>query len=190
MTRNFSNDTPFAARFSRNTMQLKYAETTKNCDGILYQNGYLYVSSGTRGGSFQILKCGEGAPQLLSELNGLGALRQLAISADLIDGRVRVAMTARESGVYIVDATDAANPFICCHYDTVEFATGIAFVGSILAICCRSFGVELLSVENPTSPRHISTVRAGEVQSIFIENGILYTGSWGEMQVKIGRAHV
>ena len=33
--------------------------------------------------------------------------------------------------------------------------------------------------------RNLSTVRAGEVQSIFIENGILYTGSWGEMQVNM-----
>lgn len=184
MNPNYDSSVPFPPKLAQKSMKLHYTEFAGGND-IVYANGYLYLISSAKGGSLRILRCTEGDVQLLSELNGLGNMRQIEISADAAPGRVLVAATARECGMYLIDATDPLNPFICCHYNTVEFATGVTFGGSVIAIGCRSFGVELLDVEDPSCPRHISTIRAGEVQSVFIENGILYTGSWWEKQVNL-----
>ena len=68
-------------------------------------------------------------------------------------------------------------------HDTIEFATGICKSGDVLFVACRSFGVELIDVSDPTSPRHLSTVRTGEAQSVVERNGYLYAGVWASSEV-------
>ncbi|MBO7761808.1 MAG: hypothetical protein J6T24_03320 [Clostridia bacterium] len=153
--------------------------------GIAYANGFLYLISAEGGGSLRIFGCEGDAISPLGSLTGLGNMRQIRISTDAVPGRILAAVTARECGLYLLDVTAPEAPFIVCHYNSVEFATGVAFGGRYLAIACRSFGVELLDVSTPEAPRHVSSIRAGEVQSITVSGGVLYTGSWVERQVNI-----
>ncbi|MBQ2707458.1 MAG: hypothetical protein IJF67_04280, partial [Clostridia bacterium] len=129
---------------------------------IVYENGYLYLIATQKGGSLRILRTGEGEPVLLGELCGLGNMRQIEVSADAVPGRILAAMTARECGMYLVDVTNPEKPYVCCHYNSVEFATGVTFGDHYLAIGCRSFGVELVDIAVPEKPRHICYIRAGE----------------------------
>lgn len=115
-------------------------------------------------------------PRVLGTLDGLGNTRQIAVS----DGVAYVA--ARESGLFIVDVR-AAQPKLITHYDSIELATGVAVAGKVLFIAQRHFGVELVDVTDPAQPRHLSTIRTGEAQSVAYHNGFLYTGVWGTSEV-------
>ncbi len=144
--------------------------------------GLLCTIDPSNGGVFRIYDvAGENAdePRLLSELTGLGNCRQLALSGTL------AAVTARAFGVWLIGFADPEHPVLYCHYDSVELATGVTFYDRYLIIGCRNFGVEVVDVSNPFAPRHVSNIRAGEVQSVFVSDGLLYTGAWGEHQVNI-----
>ena len=156
--------------------------------GICFADGMLYMISAAEGGSLRVCTADGEKPELVGELTGLGTTRQIAVGR-LADGRRIAAITARDCGLYLIDVTNPAKPYICCHYDTVEFATGVAFSGQHLAIGCRSFGVEIIDIAIPEEPRHLSVIRAGEVQSVYIDNGILYTGSWVERQINVIDIH-
>ena len=152
---------------------------------IAYLDGRLYIISAADGGSFRVCTAAGTDSKVLGELHGLGNMRQIEVSASAVSGRMIAAVTARECGLYIIDATDPAAPYVCCHYDSVEFGTGVAFCGKYVAVGCRSYGVELIDISVPEKPRHVSVIRAGEVQSVCFAEGILYTGSWGERQVNV-----
>lgn len=145
-------------------------------------DGYLYTIGTSGGGSFGVFDIsGEHAdsPLPLGVLRGLGNTRQLEVSGSI------AAVTAREFGLYLIDVSDKSKPELLCHYDTVELATGVALYADYAFVGCRQFGVEAIDISDPASPRHVGNIRAGEVQSVFVSDGILYTGSWGEMQVNI-----
>ena len=69
------------------------------------------------------------------------------------------------------------------HYDTIEFATGLAISGDVLFVACRHYGVELVDVTDPVNPAHLSTVRVGEAQSVTARDGFLYAGVWASSEV-------
>lgn len=149
---------------------------------IDFFDGLLYIIDAKNGGCFRIVDP-EFPLKTVSEMKNLGNLRQIEVSS--ISGRKLAAITAREYGMYLIDVTNNVSPFVACHYDTVELATGIAFCGKYVFIACRNFGVEVIDISEPEHPRHVSVIRAGEVQSIKVQNGIMYTGSWGEGEVNI-----
>jgi hypothetical protein len=115
-------------------------------------------------------------PKVLGSLDGLGNTRQVAVA----DGVAYV--TARESGLFVVDVREAP-PKLITHYDSIELATGVAIAGRVLFIAERNFGVELVDVTDPKHPRHLSTIRTGEAQSIAYHDGMLYAGVWGTSEV-------
>ena len=174
---------PFPPHIENPQMELVHTGIPSG-SGIAYANGFLYLVSTEGGGSLRIFGCEGDTLTPLGSITGLGNLRQIKISATS-GGRVLAAVTARECGLYLIDVTDPERPSIACHYNSVEFATGIAFGGQYLAIGCRNFGVELIDIAIPEMPRHVCSIRAGEVQSMCIFDGILYTGSWIERQVNV-----
>ncbi|MDF1861639.1 MAG: hypothetical protein P1U87_15590, partial [Verrucomicrobiales bacterium] len=94
-----------------------------------------------------------------------------------------VYISSRQDGLFVVDARDSTAPRLLFHYDTIEFATGLALSGDILFVACRHYGVELVDVSNPAAPQHLSTIRTGEAQSVVARNGYLYAGVWGSSEV-------
>ncbi|MBM3889536.1 MAG: hypothetical protein FJ388_10460, partial [Verrucomicrobia bacterium] len=115
-------------------------------------------------------------PKVLGSLDGLGNTRQIAVA----DGVAYV--TARESGLFIVDVREA-QPKLVTHYDSIELATGVAIAGKVLFVAERNFGVELVDVTDAKHPRHLSTIRTGEAQSVAYHDGMLYVGVWGTSEV-------
>lgn len=70
-------------------------------------------------------------PRVLGALGGLGSVRQIVVAREV------AYITSREDGLFIVSVKDPAAPKLLCHYDTIEWATGVAFSGDVLFIACR-----------------------------------------------------
>ncbi len=79
------------------------------------------------------------SPQLIADCPFRGQGRQLAVA----DGVAYV--TARASGVYIIDVHDPRKPEMLCHYDCIELATGVEVHGDLLFIAQRQYGVEIVN---------------------------------------------
>ena len=178
---------PFPPHIEESHICLERTELSGG-NGICFADGMLYMISAAEGGSLRVCTTDGSKPKQVGELKGLGTTRQIEVG-QTADGRRIAAITARDCGLYLVDVSNPEKPYICCHYNTVEFATGVAFCGQHLAIGCRSFGVEIIDISVPENPRHLSVIRAGEVQSVYIDNGILYTGSWVERQINVIDIH-
>ena len=120
--------------------------------------------------------------ELLATYEGLGHTRQIETVGDV------AVISAREDGLWFFDVSQT-EPRLLCHYRTVEFATGVALYGNLALISCRHYGVEILDISDPTSPRYIGLVRVGEVQSATVWDGILFCGAWGQKKVVIVDIH-
>ncbi|MBB5033006.1 LVIVD repeat-containing protein [Prosthecobacter vanneervenii] len=120
-----------------------------------------------------------GKPALIGKLEGLGNTRQIAIS------RGHAFITSREDGMFIVDVREPSGPRLVHHYDTAELATAVAVSGDVAAVGNRFAGIELLDVSHPEQPRHLSTIRCGEVQSLVFHGTWLCAGTWSEKTVAV-----
>ena len=116
--------------------------------------------------------------EVVGRLPGLVSARQLAVA-----GNVAV-VTARESGVYVVDVATPTDPRLVSHYDPVEFATGVRMARPDLAILtCRHYGLEFVDLSQPDSPRFLSHLLVGEAQSVACVGTIAYAGVWFEKEL-------
>ena len=122
-------------------------------------------------------------PRLLSRVGGVGRLRQIVSRNGIVFG------AARETGVWVVDARDAANARVAARFDTVELATGLAIAGNVLFVSQRNNGVEFVDVSDFQRPAHIDIRKTPESQSVVYSNGWLYSGEWGMGGVTVFDAH-
>lgn len=118
-------------------------------------------------------------PKLLGSVGGIGTIRQMA----LWKGMVYIA--SRETGMWIVDARDAAAPKLLSRFDTVELATGISVCGNLVMLGQRQNGVEFIDVTDPLKPAHIRIEKTNESQSTIYRDGICYSGDWGAGEVTL-----
>jgi len=116
-------------------------------------------------------------PRPVGKLSGLGSVRQIAVQENT------AYITSRQDDLFLVDISIPENPVLLDHYDTVEFATGVAVSGDLLFVACRHYGVELIDVSDPQNPRHLSTIRTGEAQSITSRGNFLYVGVWASSEI-------
>ena len=146
------------------------------CMDVKAHNGRVYAiqrSSQFLGGRLCVLS---DDLALIGEFRGIGNARQIEIIGDV------AVITARENGLWLFDIS-LTEPRLLCHYQTVEYATGVALYGNLALVSCRQYGIQILDISDPTAPVHISIVRIGEIQSATVSDGILYGGAWGEMKV-------
>jgi hypothetical protein len=111
-------------------------------------------------------------PVWLSTLEGLGSSRQIVVQNSY------AYITARADGLYIVDVSDVKKPKLASHFDTVELATGIAVSGNLCLVANRHLGVEFIDVSDPAAPVFITSVLAGEAQSVCMDGSFVYVGDW------------
>ena len=123
-------------------------------------------------------------PQIVGILENLGNARQLEIQGNV------AYITAREDGLFCVDLSVPSNMRVLSHYDTLEYATGIAVSGNLAAISLRQYGIELIHVENPENPMFLSLLRTGEAQSLCMDGRHLYAGVWGTKELVISDIQV
>jgi hypothetical protein len=119
------------------------------------------------------------APVLKGIIGGLGRVRQVCVNNKI------AYVTAREDGLFLVDVALPEKMRILAQYDTIELATGVAVSGDVAFVACRQAGVELIDISISKYPRHLSTVRTGEAQSICVRDGVLYVGVWGSAELVI-----
>lgn len=115
---------------------------------------------------------------VVAEYIGIGNARQIEIVGNI------AVITAREDGIWLFDLSEE-KPLLLSHFQTVEFATGVALRGNLACISCRNYGVQLIDISDPKTPVHISLIRMGEVQSATVSGNILYCGVWGEQKVTV-----
>lgn len=115
---------------------------------------------------------------VVSEYIGIGNARQIEMVGNI------AVITARENGIWLFDLSEDT-PVLLSHFQTVEFATGVALRGNLACISCRNYGVQLIDISDPKTPVHISLIRMGEVQSATVSGNILYCGVWGEQKVTV-----
>lgn len=142
------------------------------CMDVRGCNGRVYAIQNKNGGRLCVLS--EGLV-LLCVYDGIGNARQIEIK----DGIAYI--TAREDGLWIFDLKNE-KPELLSHYRTIEFATGMTLYKNFAFVSCRQYGVEIIDVSTPQSPRYIGVVRIGEAQSACVYNDVLYGGVWGQMK--------
>ena len=112
------------------------------------------------------------SPVLTGSVPLLGNIRQMS----LYNGKLYV--TARETGTWIFDVSSPSSPTFIRRYDSVELATGLDVAGNCMFIGQRQNGVEFVDVSNPSVPQHIRLIDTDESQSVFYQDGYLYSGEW------------
>ena len=122
-------------------------------------------------------------PCLRSRVGGIGRLRQIVARDGIVYG------AARETGVWVVDARNAANAVVAARFDTVELATGLALAGNVLFVSQRNNGVEFVDVSDFRRPAHIDIRKTPESQSVAYSDGWLYSGEWGAGGVTVFDVH-
>lgn len=88
-------------------------------------------------------------------------------------------VATRESGFWIVDATDPHRPRIRSRFDCCELATGVDVAGNVAFLGQRQNGVEFIDVSDPDHPAHIAMRKTDESQSVKYRDGYVYSGDWG-----------
>ena len=118
--------------------------------------------------------------EVVGRLDGLVSARQLGVSGNI------AVVTARESGVYVVDVAVPTTPRLVAQYDPVEFATGVHMARPDLAILsCRHYGLEFVDLTRPERPRYLSHILVGEAQSVASVGTIAYAGVWFEKELVV-----
>lgn len=119
------------------------------------------------------------APRRLGAVGGFGEIRQIAAEK----GMAYVA--TRESGLWIVDASDPARPRVRSRFDCCELATGVDVAGDVVFLGQRQNGVEFIDVSDPDRPAHIAMRKTDESQSVKYRDGYLYSGDWGSGRLTV-----
>ena len=112
-------------------------------------------------------------PRLMGSCSGIGSVRQLTAE----NGIVYIA--TRETGLWIVDATDPFAPQVVTRFDAVELGTGIDVCGGVVMLGQRQYGVEFIDARDPAKPEHIRLEKTSESQSTCFYDGFCYSGDWG-----------
>ena len=100
----------------------------------------------------------------------------------------KLAVSARETGVWIFDASDPANLSLISRYDGIELSTGIDLAGDCIVVGERQTGVEFVDGRNLSKPEHIRVIKTPESQTVFYANGYLFSGEWAAGQVTVFNA--
>ncbi|MBO4340377.1 MAG: hypothetical protein J5835_02970 [Bacteroidales bacterium] len=147
----------------------------------LYLDGkILYVGSSSQVLAYDVttpLK-----PALIGSVSFTGAIRQMRV----YNGKLIA--SARETGVWVFDVSDPTNMSVITRYDGIELSTGIDVAGDCIFVGERQTGVEFVDARDITKPQHIRVIKTPESQSVFYQDGYLYSGEWAAGQVTIFNA--
>lgn len=148
----------------------------------LYINGKtLYVGSGGIIYAMDITNPME--PVMIGSVTFPGSVRQIT----WCNGKL--VASARETGVWVFDASDPAHMSLISRYDGIELSTGIDMAGDCIFVGERQTGVEFVDARNLSKPQHIRVIKTPESQTVFYQDGYLYSGEWAAGQVSIFDAH-
>lgn len=119
----------------------------------------------------------------LGNIGGMGTVRDMEFTQD----ETAVCITAREYGMYIVDVSVPEEPRIISHYDTLDYATGIAVRGNYCFVGSRFFGVEVVDISDLNNPKFVNSIGKNrrEYQDLFIDGQYLYVGVYENKSIDV-----
>ncbi len=108
-----------------------------------------------------------------------GSVRQLSVCNGTL------VASARETGVWVFDVNDPSNMSLLSRFDGIELSTGIDMAGDCIIVGERQTGVEFVDARNLSDPQHIRVLKTPESQTVFYQDGYVYSGEWGEGLVTV-----
>lgn len=140
----------------------------------------LYV--GAKGTIYAMDVSNPTSPKQVGSVSFPGSVRQMAACNG------KVVISARETGVWVFDATNPASMSLISRYDGTELSTGIDMAGDCIIVAERQTGVEFVDARNLSKPQHIRIIKTPESQTVFYADGYVYSGEWSTGQVSIFNA--
>lgn len=140
--------------------------------------GYLY-SVGE--GMLTVSKIGSDGTEVVSTLGGIGNVRHIEQRDDSL-----LAVASRETGVYLINIEDKANPYTVNYYDSLEVANDICFSGNYMFVAGRYFGVEIVDISDPVNPVYVTRiVNEKECFRCVVEGSYLFVSCGAARDVEI-----
>lgn len=121
-------------------------------------------------------------PKQIGSVTFPGSVRQIAVCNG------KAVISARETGVWIFDVSNPSQMSLISRFDGIELSTGIDLAGDCIFVGERQTGVEFVDARNPQKPQHIRVIKTPESQTVFYQDGYLYSGEWAAGQVTIFNA--
>ena len=147
----------------------------------LYVDGdVMYV--GSRGTIIAMDISDPRVPVKMGSVNFPGRVRQITVCDKTL------VVSARETGVWIFDVSDPKKMSLISRYDGIELSTGIDMAGDCIFVGERQTGVEFVDARDLSRPQHIRVIKTPESQTVFYQDGYLYSGEWASGQVTIFNA--
>ena len=159
-------------------LPLEHVENSIGACAMVSTGDYLYTAANGKLAIFNI-KDNPLKPKLVRIVTGFRGGRQMIRHGDYLF------LTARNFGLWIIDIRNRENPTILPRFDSTELATGVAVSGNICFIAHRVYGVQLLDISDPLHPRHISTIRTQEAQTVFVQDHYAFMGDWASGYITI-----
>lgn len=152
----------------------------KGVTGLYKDGDVLYV--GAAGVLYSLDISDPKNPKQVGSVTFPGSVRQVTVC----NGKAVV--SGRDTGVWIFDVSDPANMSLITRYDGIELSTGIDMAGDCIFVGERQTGVEFVDARDLSKPQHIRVIKTPESQTVFYQNGYLYSGEWSAGQVSIFNA--
>lgn len=152
----------------------------KGVTGLYKDGNVLYV--GAAGVLYSLDISDPKNPKQVGSVTFPGSVRQVTVC----NGKAVV--SGRDTGVWIFDVSDPANMSLITRYDGIELSTGIDMAGDCIFVGERQTGVEFVDARDLSKPQHIRVIKTPESQTVFYQNGYLYSGEWSAGQVSIFNA--
>ena len=159
-------------------LPLEHVEKSIGACALVSTGDYLYTAANGKLAIYNI-KDNPLKPKLVRIVTNFQGGRQMIRHGDYLF------LTARNFGLWIIDIRDRENPVILPRFDSTELATGVAVSGNICFIAHRVYGVQLLDISDPLHPRHISTIRTQEAQTVFVQDHYAFMGDWASGYITI-----
>lgn len=120
--------------------------------------------------------------EIVSSYDGLLSARDMVFTED----KGSIIISARQSGMYLIDITNPYQLELISHYDTLEATTGLAISGDFVFLCSRYFGVEVVDISDKKNPKCVNVIGQNlEYQDCYVEKNYLFVGVYAQKKVHI-----
>jgi hypothetical protein len=147
------------------------------------QGSYGYSGEGSTFTVFDVSN--PAAPTPLARLAMPGLVQDIALFS--AGGRQYAAVANYDAGLQIVDVTTPAAPALRGYYNTGDYASGVAVLGTKAYVANGNSGLMILDISNPIQPFRIGSLAIGNSDRLLVQtsgvNGFAYVSTGGALAV-------
>jgi uncharacterized repeat protein (TIGR02543 family) len=134
-------------------------------NAMAMQGNYGYSGEGSTFIVFDVSN--PAAPTPIARLAMPGLVQDVAVFS--ANGRQYAAVANYDAGLQIVDITTPTAPALRGYYNTGDFASGIAVLGSNAFLANGNSGLMILDVSNPMQPQKIASLSVGSCDRLLVQ---------------------